>query len=71
VQQGADALVLVGCGVSYSETADRLRVKSRRGRFEQCAQLVANWVEVLGPVAEPQIGRIGPPRWKRRIGHHT
>lgn len=61
VQQAADALVLVGRGVSYTETADRLRVKSRRGRFEQGAQLVANWVEVLGPVvAEPHVETVWP-----------
>lgn len=50
VQQAVDALVLVGRGVSYTEVADRLRVRSSRGRFSQGAQLVANWVEVLGPV---------------------
>lgn len=50
VAQAAAALVMVGQGVSYTEAADRARVRNRRGRFEGGAQLVANWVEVLGPV---------------------
>ena len=50
VTQAATALVMVGQGVSYSEAADRARVRSRRTRREAGAQMVANWVEVLGPV---------------------
>jgi hypothetical protein len=50
VSQAADALVMVGQGVSYTETADRMRARNRRDRCECGAQLVANWVEVLGPV---------------------
>lgn len=50
VQQAAEALVLVGQGVSYTETADRLRIRSKRPGVEGGGQLVANWVEVLGPV---------------------
>lgn len=50
VTQAAEALVLVGQGVSYTETAARLRAKSRRGAVELGGQLIANWVEVLGPV---------------------
>lgn len=50
VMQAAEALVMVGQGVSYTETADRMRVRSSRGRFDQGAQLIANWVEVLAPV---------------------
>lgn len=50
VAQAAAALVMVGQGVSYTEAADRARVRNRHGRFEGGAQLVANWVEVLGPV---------------------
>ena len=46
----ASALVMVGQGVSYMEAADRVRARNSRGRFEHGAQLVANWVEVLGPV---------------------
>lgn len=49
VVQAAEALVPVGRGVSYTELADRLRVRSSRGRFANGAQLVANWVEVLAP----------------------
>lgn len=50
VVQAAAALVMVGQGVSYTETADRMRARNRRDRFDCGAQLVANWVEVLGPV---------------------
>lgn len=50
LSQAADAMVMVGQGVSYSETADRMRARNRRDRYECGAQLVANWVEVLGPV---------------------
>ena len=42
--------MMVGQGVSYTETADRIRVRNRRQRFEAGAQLVANWTEVLSPV---------------------
>lgn len=55
VAQAAQALVMVGQGVSYTETAERLRVRNRRGDVVRGAQLVGNWVEVLGPVvAEPR-----------------
>jgi hypothetical protein len=50
VTQAADALVMVGQGVSYTETADRIRARNRHDRFERGSQLVQNWVEVLGPV---------------------
>ena len=45
---------MVGQGVSYTETADRIRVRNRRQRFEAGAQLVANWTEVLSPVVAAQ-----------------
>ena len=54
VAQAAAALVMVGQGVSYTETADRIRVRNRRQRFEAGAQLVANWTEVLSPVVAAQ-----------------
>ena len=50
VAQAAAALAMVGQGVSYTEAADRARVRSRRSRRDAGAQMVANWVEVLGPV---------------------
>jgi hypothetical protein len=50
VAQAAAALVMVGQGVSYTESSDRMRARSQRDRFECGAQLVANWIEVLGPV---------------------
>jgi hypothetical protein len=50
VAQAAAALVAVGQGVSYTEAADRIRVLGGRGRVAAGAQMVANWVEVLGPV---------------------
>ena len=49
VVQAAHALVMVGQGVSYTEAADRVRVRNARGRVASGAQLVGNWVEVLGP----------------------
>ena len=50
VAQAAAALIMVGQGVSYTETADRMRARSQRDRFDRGAQLVCNWTEVLGPV---------------------
>jgi hypothetical protein len=50
VSQAADALVMVGQGESYTATADRIRARNRRERFERGSQLVQNWVGVLGPV---------------------
>jgi len=50
VAQAAAALVMVGQGVSYTETADRMRARNQGDRFDCGAQLVANWIEVLGPV---------------------
>lgn len=50
VAQAVAALVMVGQGVSYTEAADRTRVRNHRGRLVSGAQLVGNWVEVLGPV---------------------
>lgn len=56
VAQAAAALVMVGQGVSYTEAADRARVRSGRARRDAGAQMVANWVEVLGPVvAAPHV----------------
>ena len=50
VAQAAAALVMVGQGVSYTETADRMRARNQRDRFDCGAQLMCNWTEVLGPV---------------------
>ena len=50
VAQAAAALVMIGQGVSYTETADRMRARNLRDRFDCGAQLVCNWAEVLGPV---------------------
>lgn len=50
VVRAAEALVRVGQGVSYTDVADRLRARTDRRQFTGGAQLVANWVEVLGPV---------------------
>ncbi len=50
VAQAAAALVMVGQGVSYTETADRVRAQNHRDRFERGAQMMCNWTEVLGPV---------------------
>ena len=50
VAQAAGALVMIGQGVSYTETADRMRAHNFRGRFDCGAQLVCNWAEILGPV---------------------
>jgi hypothetical protein len=41
---------MIGQGVSYTETADRMRARNQRDRFDCGAQLVCNWAEVLGPV---------------------
>jgi hypothetical protein len=52
VREAAAALVSVGQGLSYTQASDRAR--RRIGRPETGvigAQLVANWVEVLAPVA--------------------
>ncbi|MDF1597738.1 MAG: hypothetical protein P1T08_16785 [Acidimicrobiia bacterium] len=50
VAQAAAALVMIGQGVSYTETADRMRARNFRDRFDGGAQLVCNWAEILGPV---------------------
>jgi hypothetical protein len=50
VEQAADALLMVGQGVSYTEAAQRSRTRAGRESIYVGAQLVANWVEVLGPV---------------------
>ena len=50
VVQAAEALVMVGQGVSYTETAERVRVRNRRGQVIRGSQMVGNWVEILGPV---------------------
>ena len=50
VAQAAAALVMIGQGVSYTETADRMRARNFRDRFDCGAQLVCNWAEILGPV---------------------
>jgi hypothetical protein len=50
VEQAAAALVMVGQGVSYTEAAQRSRVTAHKTSKAVGAQLVANWVEVLGPV---------------------
>lgn len=57
VAQAVAALVMVGQGVSYTESADRTRVRNQRGRFASGAQLVANWVEA----------RPGGHSWARRV----
>lgn len=41
---------MVGQGVSYTEAADRTRVRNHRSRLASGAQLVGNWVEVLTPI---------------------
>ena len=41
---------MVGQGVSCTETADRIRTRNQRNRFDCGAQLVGNWTEVLSPV---------------------
>jgi hypothetical protein len=63
VLQAAEALVMVGQGMSYTETADRLRSRNSRDRFECGAQLVANWVEVLTPVVAAE--------WKEDVWPET
>lgn len=50
VKEAAHALILVGQGMSYTEAANRARVDRGRASREAVAQLVANWVETLGPV---------------------
>ena len=50
VEWAATALVMVGQGVSYTEVAQRTRVVAHKATRAVGAQLVANWVEVLGPV---------------------
>ena len=55
VDQAAAALLKVGQGVSYTEAARRTRVQFGKTTTWVSAQLVANWVEVLGPiVCEPR-----------------
>lgn len=41
---------MVGQEVSFTEAADRTPVRNHRTRLTSGAQLVGNWVEVLGPV---------------------
>ena len=55
VEQAAAALVMVGQGVSYSEAAQRIRVAAHKTSRSVGAQLVANWVEVLGPVVSASL----------------
>lgn len=45
---------MVGQGVSYTEAARRTRVINHKTTLAVGAQLVANWVEVLGPVASAE-----------------
>jgi hypothetical protein len=61
VSQAADALVAVGQGISYTETADRVRAQNHRVRYDNGAQLVANWVEVLGPVVGAEYAEVEWP----------
>lgn len=52
VREAATALLLVGQGLSYTDASDRARRRAGRPQVNVSgAQLVANWVEVLGPVA--------------------
>lgn len=52
LREVAAAFVAVGTGASYTQAADRARVASRRRRLdrERGGPLVAEWLDLLGPV---------------------
>lgn len=61
VVEAAEALVMVGQGVSYTEAANRVRQRLDRAQMPSGAQLVANWVETLGPVVAADAAETGWP----------
>jgi hypothetical protein len=62
VREAATALVLVGQGLSYTEASARARRRGGRPQVNVSgAQLVENWVEVLGPVATAPYAEVAWP----------
>lgn len=65
VNEIAQALVLVGRGMSYTEVGQRFRARQGRGATSHTlAQMVANWVETFTPVVS---ARWAVTRWPERV----